>query len=130
MALAQNTQQSRMLMPTDKRKRSRVPSGQIAGKLLFPNAELPITLKNISLNGALVETEHSVSEQTHCVLVIPLSDEIIIKAKGHIVRSSQESTAMTFDEIAPESYPHLHRLVQLHAPEPDTIDEELVSPLK
>ncbi len=117
-------------MATDKRKRSRVPSGQIAGKLTWSNESTPFTLVNISLNGALVKPEQTLPENTSCSLVITLSDEVTIKAECHIVRVSKEETAITFDGIDADSYPHLHRLVQLHAPEPDTIDDELVVPLK
>ena len=117
-------------MPTDKRKRSRVASGEISGKLICSGSEIPVSLINISLNGALVKQLQQLPEQDHCTLVLPLSDVVVIKVEGHIVRKTDETIALTFDGIDPDCYPHLHRLVQLHAPEPDAIDDELISPCR
>lgn len=117
-------------MYTDKRKRSRVASGNIPGRLLCSGKEIPIILVNISLNGALVKSSRPVPEDARCTLIIPLSDTAAIKAECHIVRASEKNIAISFDGIDPDSYPHLHRLVQLHAPDPDCIDSELTCPLK
>ncbi len=117
-------------MSTDKRKRSRVASGEITGKLLCSGTEIPITLINISLNGALVKQCQTLPEHNRCTLILPLAETVVIQAEAHIVRRTNECTALTFDGIDPDSYSHLHRLVQLHAAEPDAIDDELASPCR
>lgn len=58
---------------------------------------------------------------------IPLSPGIRIVVDGKIVRTdNQEETGMRFTEMDELSFTFLHRLVQLNAAEPDSIDDELL----
>jgi hypothetical protein len=44
-----------------------------------------------------------------------------------VVRHYPEGVAVEFTEVPPESFPHLFRLVQYNAPDPEGIEKELSS---
>ena len=112
-------------MSKDKRHSTRIHAG-FEAYVTVGDVVIPVATKNISLKGALLEGCDDCLIGTQCELHIPLSPGIRIVADGDIVRAKDNEIAMVFREMDELSFTFLHRLVQLNAPEPEVIDEELL----
>lgn len=112
-------------MTQDKRQRTRVDAG-FEAYVTIGDVVIPVETKNISLKGALLTGCEDCFIGTECELHIPLSPGIRIVADGNVVRKGRDGIAMEFTEMDELSFTFLHRMVQLNAEEPESIDDELV----
>lgn len=85
----------------------------------------PVTLHDLSMTGAFCHGTDSFRPGQRCSLILPLSPDLRIVAEGEIVRADPKGPAIHFLNMDPESFTHLRRLVELHAPNADVIEDEL-----
>lgn len=115
-------------MAEDHRRRTRVELGEIKALLETAGRSDRVTINNLSLKGLLCSTHEHFRQGADCRVVITLSEEVVISVQGRIVRTDEHEAAVDFLGMDENSFSHLHRLVQLHADDPDQIDEEMVHP--
>lgn len=87
-------------------------------------------VENVSLKGCMLQVgvDTGFEEGTHAGLVIHLdrdAPEFDIRVRGVIVRREESVIALDFDEVSPESFPHLLRFVQYNSEDPERIESEL-----
>ena len=111
-------------MSRDKRRGTRI-EADFEAYVTVGDVVVPVATKNISLKGALLEGCDECIGGAACELNIPLAPNIRIVIEGDVVRADNNETAMVFREMDDLSFAALHRLVQLNAPDPDVIDDEL-----
>ncbi len=112
-------------MSTEHRHRTRIHAG-FEAYVHIGDIVIPVTTKDLSLKGALLTGCEDCAVGTKCELHLPLSPGTRIVVDGEIIRSAEEESAMVFTEMGELSFTILHRLVQLNAEEPETVDEELM----
>lgn len=115
----------------EKRRFSRVPFRTLATlESVDGNATLEGEVKNISLNGMLLDCDNSMPVDTVANIDIFLMDgnpEMEIKIKGKIIRVSEEDgTAVQFvmKGISLDSLTHLRYIVSYNLGDGDTVMEE------
>lgn len=109
---------------TEHRAHSRV----LVGHEAFIEADdvvTPVTLHDLSMGGALCHGANSFRVGQRCSLILPLSSEVRIVIESEVVRAEPQGPAIHFLSMEPESFTHLRRLVELNAPDPDVIEDEL-----
>jgi len=87
---------------------------------------IPVTTRNLSMKGALLQGCEGCKAGTDCELHLPLSPGTRIVVEGQIVRVKRNQAAISFQEMDELSFTFLHRLVTLNAEHPDEVDEELL----
>jgi len=112
-------------MSEDKRKHTRVAAG-FEAYVTVGDVVMPVRTRNLSLKGALLAGCGDCAEGTRCELHLPLSPGVRIVVDGIIRRTKGDEAAMAFTEMDDLSFTFLHRLVQLNAPDPEAIDDELL----
>jgi len=112
-------------MSEDKRHRTRVKAG-FEAHVTVGDTVIPVATKNLSLKGALLQGCEDCLVGTQAELHIPLSPGVRFVADGDIIRAEDGLVAMVFREMDEMSFTVLHRLIQLNAPDPDAVDEELL----
>ncbi|ADU64136.1 MAG: PilZ domain-containing protein [Pseudodesulfovibrio sp.] len=112
-------------MSRDKRRNTRVDAG-FEAYVTVGEVVMPVRTRNISLKGALLAGCGDCDEGTQCELHLPLSAGVRIVVNGVIRRCKGDEAAMAFTEMDDLSFTFLHRLVQLNAPDPESIDDELL----
>jgi len=112
-------------MSSDKRHSTRVDAG-FEAYVTVDDIVIPVATKNISMKGALLEGCDDCFAGTEAELHIPLSPSVRIVTDGDIIRAKDGVIAMKFKEMDELSFTFLHRLVQLNAPDPDAVDDELL----
>nr|WP_321465367.1 PilZ domain-containing protein [uncultured Desulfobulbus sp.] len=88
------------------------------------------TIDNLSVGGCSLEIAGTVPIGTECRLWIPLDSTnpgLGVDVSGVVLRADEKSLGIRFDTITPESLFHLHNLIRYNAPDPDRIDEEIVT---
>lgn len=106
------------------RKRSRVHMG-IEAFIEVDGVVTPVVTSNLSMNGALCRGLETFESGLACSLIIPLASGVRIAIEGHIVRTTEQGTAIRFESMGPESFTHLRRMVELNARDADRIENEL-----
>lgn len=114
-------------MDQEQRRRTRVETGHEA-VLAVGSLELPVRTLNLSLKGALTTPAPALALGQSCLFSLVLSSELRIEAQARVVRSDDRSLALEFTRIEDESFPHLLRLVELHAGDAEVIERELATP--
>jgi hypothetical protein len=84
-------------------------------------------IENLSLDGLWLTTTAHFSEQTPCRVTIHLSDAIMIRADGVVVRSDHDGIAVHFLGLLSESYEHLRKLIFYNAVDSDRVEQEFNS---
>ncbi|WP_285907805.1 PilZ domain-containing protein [Pseudodesulfovibrio pelocollis] len=112
-------------MSQDKRRHTRVEAG-FEAYVTVGDVVMPVRTRNLSLKGALLAGCGDCAEGTRCELHLPLSAGVRIVVDGVIRRTKGDEAAMAFTEMDDVSFTFLHRLVQLNAPDPEAIDDELL----
>ncbi|MBC17819.1 Type IV pilus assembly PilZ [Pseudodesulfovibrio profundus] len=112
-------------MDDNKRHSTRVKAG-FEAYVTVDDVVIPVETRDISLKGALLVGCDDCHVGTHAELHIPLSPSVRIVTEGDIIRSGDNQIAMRFKEMDELSFTFLHRLVQLNAQDPVTIDDELM----
>ncbi|WFS62780.1 PilZ domain-containing protein [Pseudodesulfovibrio thermohalotolerans] len=112
-------------MDSNKRRNTRIDAG-FEAYITVGDVVTPVSTRNLSLKGALLDGCGDCAEGTACELHLPLSPGIRIVVSGKIVRAKGDSAAMSFREMDELSFTFLHRLVTLNAERPEKVDEELL----
>lgn len=108
----------------ENRTRSRVAVGHEAF-IEVGDVVTPVSLQDLSMNGALCCGADSFRIGQRCSLILPLSPGLRIAIEGEIVRNDEDGPAIRFVSMDPDSFTHLKRMVELNAPDPDAIEDEL-----
>ena len=106
---------------------SRVPFSA-AVTLHLPQQTLEVTLLDIALKGALVQTSYPMELQLQqaCRLVLPLTqDGDVIEMTGKIVHLEGSHVGMKCEHIDLSSLTRLRRLLELNTGDADLMDREL-----
>ena len=85
-------------------------------------------LINLSIGGCLLPVVVNAKSGDECSLKILLGDgeeAPVVTVEGKIVRVNEDTTAVGFNKIDPESLEHLHRIAQYNSPDPDRTEEEI-----
>jgi hypothetical protein len=94
----------------------------------FDEMEIDFKIKNISLNGVLVETENieklPINSEVSLFILLSSSD-IQIRTSAILLHIEGKKLGFQFEEIDVESMIHLRRLVELNSLTPDEIAKEL-----
>ena len=114
-----------MSQPPDQRHFSRVHWGSRA-TLHFPDGDRDGPVRDISMNGVLVDTGDRHAPGTPCRLTIPLGTppEEWIEAEGRVVRSADDGTAVRFETMELDSAASLRSLVTYNSPAPEAAERE------
>ncbi len=113
-------------MSREKRRGTRV-DADFEAYVTIGDVVIPVETKNLSMKGALLTGCDDCDPGTKCELHIPLSPGIRIVVDGKVVRAEkEEDIGVVFTEMDDLSFTFLHRLVQLNADEPESIDDELL----
>ncbi|MBI9109853.1 PilZ domain-containing protein [Maridesulfovibrio ferrireducens] len=84
--------------------------------------------QNLSLKGILCTGVEGFAVGEKCEVLITLSEEIVIRIEGKVVRSDDSGLAVDFILLDEESFTHLHRVIQYNSTDADVIDGELTLP--
>lgn len=115
----------------DRRHHSRITFHTVA-HLVVGNREIPVSVLDISLKGALVQVPENALDlgaetDPPCELNIDLddaeSDRICMKVR--IAHAHQERIGLLCQNIDLDSVTHLRRLVELNLGDPDLLEREL-----
>jgi len=85
-------------------------------------------INNISIGGCLLPIAAPLAPGTSCRIKIKLggtSEEISIRVKGEIVRSSETNIVVKFVRIDPDSLFHLQNIIRYNAGDADRVDREI-----
>ena len=85
-------------------------------------------LINLSVGGCLLPIVVNAKSGDECSLKILLGDNEeapVVSVEGKIVRINDDTTAVSFIKIDPESLEHLHRIAQYNSPDPNKVEEEI-----
>ncbi len=115
-----------------RRRRTRVAAGKEA-TVEWGGQSLHGALRDLSLKGAYVaaapgprpEAGQGVTCRIH---LEPGAAELDLVLAARAVRVEEGGVALDFVEVPAESFPHLLRLVQYNAPDPDEIEAEILEP--
>lgn len=90
-------------------------------------------LADVSMRGARLFCDEQLLLQAECMVKLFLGDtresSACIKAKGKIIRSTEEAISLEFTEIDLDSFEHLRNLVQLNASDVSQVEGEFKSHL-
>ena len=90
-------------------------------------------LADVSMRGVRLICDETLLLQTECMVKLLLGDPkenpACIKAKGEIIRSTEDSISIEFAEIDLDSFEHLRNLVQLNASDVSQVEGEFKSHL-
>ncbi|WP_025324414.1 PilZ domain-containing protein [Deferrisoma camini] len=115
-----------------KRRRTRVSTGKEA-TVEWAGGRLQGGLRDVSLKGAYVwalgEARPAEGEEgTVRIHLDPHNPALDLEIRCRAVRVEGDGVALDFLEVPAEVFPHLLRLVQYNAPDPDGIEEEILAP--
>lgn len=84
-------------------------------------------LINLSVGGCLLPVVADAKSGDLCSLRILLGDreEPVVSVEGKVTRINDDTTAVNFVKIDPDSLVHLHRIAQYNSPDPEKIEEEI-----
>ncbi|OIQ65642.1 cyclic diguanosine monophosphate-binding protein [mine drainage metagenome] len=106
---------------------SRVPFSA-AVTLHLPDRTLEVTLLDLALKGALVQTQtpQALALQVACRLLLPLAGTgEVIKMTGHVAHLAHCRVGISCDHIELASLTLLRRLLELNTGDADLMDREL-----
>ncbi len=114
-------------MGDEKRRRSRV-CAHFDAYVYADGARIPVSSQNISLKGALFCPEPRLHEGRECTVVFELSQDVTVRLKGVVVRSTDTGTAIDFESMDETAFFHLRNMVRYSAQDADVIDNEMQVP--
>ncbi len=85
-------------------------------------------LINLSVGGCLLPVVVNAKKDDECMLKIILGEgegTPVVEVDGVIVRVNEDTTAVNFTRIDPESLGHLHNIVRYNSPDPDKTEHEI-----
>ena len=115
-----------------KRRRTRVSTGKDA-TVAWTGGRLQGGLRDVSLKGAYVRAPEGPrppegEEGTVRIHLDPENPALDLEIRCRAVRVEDDGVALDFLEVPAEVFPHLLRLVQYNAPDPDGIEAEILAP--
>lgn len=116
-------------MATNDRGRIRV---NFSTKVFIGQPEGPTLegwLDNISLNGALLRTEHTIPLDSKCFISIPLGSNktiFTLTMDAHVVRKIEDGFAVQFDDMSEGTMESLKRIVMYNTNQLPDFEQELV----
>jgi hypothetical protein len=113
--------------PQERRRRSRVPV-RLEVTIIQEGEEIPVRSRDLSLKGLSCSPDPRLQVHSCCQVVVALVPEIRVVIKGRVVRGDDRGAAVDFLDMDPDSFTRLHRIVSWHAPEPEAITRELLTP--
>ncbi|SEM11495.1 PilZ domain-containing protein [Syntrophus gentianae] len=96
--------------------------------LRIGDAVLRGEIENLSLQGALLKTEHPLKLQDIVNIELRLSDEptpLILELQGTVVRCEQEKAAIHFTRMEPDSFIHLKNIMAYNQGDEAIVRDEL-----
>ncbi len=115
-------------MGEDKRRRMRVEVGDFSAVIDTEAGSFPVRLGNLSLKGLGCTGHAGLELGQACTVRLTLGAGVEVAVEGVVVRSDGGRAAVDFTSMDPDSFYHLRRIVQLHASDPDAVDQELRFP--
>ena len=85
-------------------------------------------LINLSVGGCLLPVAVDAESGHECSLKILLGDTEeapVVSVGGRITRINDDTTAVSFIKIDPESLEHLHKISQYNSPDPEKTEKEI-----
>ncbi|OIO73386.1 MAG: PilZ domain-containing protein [Zetaproteobacteria bacterium CG1_02_53_45] len=86
-----------------------------------------VMVVDISMNGALLQTDLKLTPGTHCnvsILLGHFQHELPIEVTGVVVRSLEDGLALRFESVKIDSTPRLKSLIVEHAEDPEQVEVE------
>ncbi len=100
----------------------------VAALLSFEGKEpVEVMVMDVSMNGALLQTDLRFDPGTHCnvsILLGHFQHELPIEAAGIVVRSFEDGLALRFESVKIDSTPRLQNLIIDHAEDPGQVEVE------
>ncbi|MBI5136246.1 MAG: PilZ domain-containing protein [Nitrospirae bacterium] len=82
--------------------------------------------RELSMNGLYVLTCEHLAADTPCHVTLVLSDgKTTIEANAHVACTEPAGMGIAFDEMEPESFQHLRKLVLFNAKDHDLVEHEI-----
>jgi len=82
--------------------------------------------RELSLNGLYVMTCDQLKPGTRCHVTMTLSDDTTrIHAEGEVANVHDSGMGIAFDEMEPESFHHLRKLVLFNAKDTNIVESEM-----
>ena len=85
-------------------------------------------LINLSIGGCLLPIVVDAKPGDECYLKILLGDNEagpVVSVGGRVTRIDDDTSAVSFIKIDPESLGHLHKIAQYNSPDPDRTEQEI-----
>jgi hypothetical protein len=112
---------------TKKRKFTRIPFDNEIKVIAGDKVILALGIRDISLGGAFILTDESLTEKTPCKVTLSLigpASLLRIEIEAEILRSDDQGIAVEFTSIDLDGLVHLKHFIAVHALDPDTIERE------
>ncbi len=109
-----------------KRMLSRV-DFKVDATVKYRNADLPCTVKNLSLNGIYIVSELDIPMHEELDVRLALSStnsDMAVEVKGEVVRKEEDGVAVQFKGIELDSFIFLRNIVIYNSGNSDLIDKE------
>lgn len=80
----------------------------------------------LSMNGLFVRCDDRLPEDSRCHVTLSLGNgEVRIEVEARVASLGGSGMGLAFDEMDPESFAHLKRLVLYNAADPDRVEAEI-----
>lgn len=112
---------------SNRRRRSRVPV-RLTVTIRWEGEEITVKTRNLSLKGLACEPDGRFRENGYCEVILSRAPDIHAVIRGQVVRLTDSEAAIDFLEMDPESFNHLRKIVEYHAPVPEALMEEILRP--
>jgi hypothetical protein len=87
---------------------------------------IPGHTEELSMNGLFVRCDEWLPEDSRCHVTLTLGDdEARIEVAARVANVTDSGMGLAFDEMDPESFAHLKRLVLYNAADPDRVEAEI-----
>jgi hypothetical protein len=115
-----------MYKQMEKRKFLRVPF-EIKAEIISEGQKFIVDVKDLSLKGLYVKSDHKFELKTPVDLKIDLSGNqtnLSINLKAEVVRVTDEGMGLFFSQMDLDSFIHLKNIVEYNAIDPERVREE------
>ena len=121
-----------MTTPTDDQRQFWRAHFQSPVQLAANGRAIEAELRDISLNGALVEVSAEWVGQPNdrCQLQLDLGENVTIRMDASVAHIEGRHIGLRCEKIDLDSVTHLRRLVELNSGDPDLLDRELTTLLR
>jgi len=114
----------------DEREFSRTPVQVAAAVVARDGSGVEGRSRSLSMNGMFVECAGRLPTGAPCRVVLTLGDGAArVEVEGRIATHTVDGMGIAFDQVAPEDFEHLKRLVLYHAPDVERAEAEIAGHL-